>query len=155
MAFDRGRAQVVLFGGSAEIAPASTAALGDTWTLPEQNPVATTLWIEATPLVAAPFAIAATPGAARFTDTVTVHLSTASLVVTQQLVLTCSVPDLGRTMLKSVSVPAGVTDFDIIVPMDVLRDRLGSEFPLPADVNIELLKDESSGQAAPLRLLPG
>ena len=75
--------------------------------------------------------------------------------VTQALMLACSVPDLGRTPLKPVSVPAAVTDFDITVPMDVLRDRLGSHFPLPANAAIELLTDESSGQAAPLRLLPG
>ena len=155
MTFDRGRAQVVLFGGATEIAPASMAALGDTWTLPEPNPVATGLWLEATPLAPAPFAIAVTPGTARVSDTVTVHLTTAPLMVSQALMLTCSVPDLGRTLLKPVSVPAAVTDFDITVPMDVLRDRLGSQFPLPVDVTIELLADDRSGQAALLRLLPG
>jgi hypothetical protein len=155
MTFDRGRAQVVLFGGAADTASASSEALGDTWTLPEQRPVATTLWFEATTFVPAPFAIAVTPEAAHFGDTVTVHLTTAALTVPQTLMLSCSVPDLGRTPLKPVSVPAAVTDFDIIVPMDVLRDRLGVQFPLPADVTIELLADQSRGQAVSLRLLPG
>jgi len=70
-------------------------------------------------------------------------------------VLSCAVPDLGRTLLKPLCVPAAVTDCDVSVPRDVLPDRLGADFPLPDDVSIEVLRDESSGQAVPLRLLPG
>ena len=104
MTFDRGRAQVVLFGGTAEIAPAGTAALGDTWTLPEE--------------IQSPRACGSrrrrlrprrsqspSPLVPRFGDTVSMHFATAPLLVTQALMLTCSVPDLGRTPLKPVSVP--------------------------------------------------